>query len=90
MTAEERAWQITAMWADGTNDSLRSLIVQHIKVVKTQAVAEERERCAKVAELYDCLMGWNITLTEREVQIVDKALTTIPKGIAAAIRKVKP
>ena len=42
MTADERAWQITTTWADGTNDDLRDLIVQHIKIVETAAVAETR------------------------------------------------
>ena len=50
MTAKERAWQITAIWGDGTNDVLQNLIVHHILVVGREAVAEERERCAQVAE----------------------------------------
>jgi len=61
MTAEERAAQFIKDWRHlkfGSADKLEQLVAQAIK----DAVADEREACAKIAENHNCEESYNIDI----------------------------
>jgi len=94
MTAIEKAEELATRYLEDFDistpgqryEGLRWRVFQAL----TEAVAEERERCAKVVELHTCGMYLGTALNTREVRIVDDIMKTIPRELAAAIRKVKP